>query len=295
MRAGHRVARHRAGAPRGPLAPSGFSLLEMLAASAIFAIVMVAVYMMYESNQNMFQTGDALATAQQNARIALDDITAAIRMAGSFHPDPLCRPAGSTEGARIASAGTLSLHAGYRDPNPTGGPNQDCNVFVTYTVWNAAGQRDAALWKETRCDPWGSVAQCQIYQKQPLAGADVTNVSPGLARVTGLAFDYFDVNGQSIPTTLPAPTTPTCPKAFPAGRSRLNYSLDGQGAVSGSTIPSPVAQGSQRDMVRVVRAQITIETNIAYDLTSGCYRRNVGGTTQAFTLVTEAFLRSQIP
>ncbi len=279
MRAGRLLARHRAGAPAGPLAARGFSLLEMLAASAIFAIVMVAVYVMYETNQNMFQTGDALATAQQNARIALDDITTAIRMAGSFHPDPLCRPAGSTEAVRIATAGTLSLHAGYRDPQGAA-PNQDCNVYVTYSVWNAAGQRDTTLQRETRLDLWN---RGQLVQA-PLAEG-----------VTALAFQYFDANGQTIPTTLPAPTTPTCPTAFPAGRPRLNYALDGQGAVSGTTTPSPVAQGSQRDMVRIIRAQITIETNIAYDVTSGCCRRNAGGTTQAFTLVSEAYLRSLIP
>lgn len=280
MRADSRRFRPRGGASHGPHAALGFTLLELLAASAIFAVVMVAVYMMYESNQSLFRTGEALATAQQNARVALDGITAAIRMAGSFHPDPLCRPAGSGEAVRIASAGTLSLHAGYRDPNPRLGPDQDCTVYATYSVWNAAGLRDTTLQKETRLDPW---SRGQLVQA-PLA-----------ENVTGLAFQYYDANGQPIPTVLPAPTAATCPSRFPTARPRRNYALDGQGAVSEGTTPSPVLQGSQRDMVRIIRAQITIETNIAYDPRSGCFRRDVGGSTQAFTLVSEASLRSQIP
>jgi hypothetical protein len=172
-------------------------------------------------------------------------------------------------------------------------------MYVTYTVWNAAGQRDTALWKETRCDPWGSTL-CPFYppQKQPLAGADVTDASPGLARVTGLSFQYFDVNGQTIPTTLPAPATPSCPSTFPAAQPRRDYALDGQGAVAGGTIPSPVQQQpptNQRDMVRTIRVQITVESNIAYDTTSGCFRRDVGGPSQAFSLVTEAYLRGPTP
>lgn len=249
-------------------------------ASAIFALIMVAVYMMYESNERILLAGESRATAQQHARIALDDMVAAIRMAGSFHPDPLCRPPGSSEAVRIATADTLSLHAGYRDPDPTGGPNQNCNVYVTYSLWSGSLVRGTSLQKETRRDPWegGQLVEAPLAEN-----------------VTGLAFAYFDANGQPLPTAPPSPTTPTCPSEFPAARSRLDFALDGQGPVASGTAPSLVGLGSQRDTVRTIRVQITLETNTAYDTGSGCFRRDVGGPTQAFILVSEAYVRSLIP
>ena len=282
MRTRYRTAPWRTGAALQGTA-AGFTLLELLASSAIFAIIMVAIYMMYESNQRIFLTGDARATAQQNARIALEDITATIRMAGSFHPDPMCRPAGSGEAVRIATADTLSLHAGYRDPDPDAGPNQDCNVYVTYSLWDSAGVRGTTLRKETRCDPWGG--PCQLGTQNP----------PLAENVTALAFAYFDANGLSVPLPFPSPTTTTCPSEFPWARPRSNYALDGQGPVSGGTTPSTVTLGSQRDVVRTIRVQVTVETNISYDASSGCVRKDVGGPTQAFTLVSEAQVRSMTP
>jgi prepilin-type N-terminal cleavage/methylation domain-containing protein len=259
--------------------PPGFTLLEALVASSLFALVMAAVYLMYETNQATLRNGEARATIQQHARIALDDITAAIRAAGAFHPDPLCRPASSGEAVRVATDDTLSLHAGYRDPDPAGAPNQDCNTYVTFSLRGADGVRDATLRRETRLDPWdrGQLVEAPLAQN-----------------VTRLVFRYYDAYGNPIPTTLPEATAPDCPDAFPAAYLRAGYALDAQGPVVEAAVPAPVAMGSQRDQVRAVRVEIMVEANTAPDV-AGCFRRNVGGTTQAFTLVSEGLLRGVAP
>ena len=257
-------------------AAGGFTVLEMLMASALFAVVLAAIYMMYESHQSMFLTGEARATAQQNARVALDDITASIRMAGSFHPDPACRAPGSGEALRIATDDTLALHGGYRNPDR----DQDCNIYVTYSLRSGTGIKGTTLRKETRRDPWD---RGQLVEA-PLA-----------ENVTRLAFEYFDASGQSIPAALPSETVPACPSGFPAARPRWDYALDGQGVVASGATPSRVGQGSQRDTARTIRVHLTVETNIAYDAASGCFRRDVGGPTQPFTLVSETYVRSLTP
>lgn len=61
---------------------AGFSLLELLIVSAIFLVVMMGVYLVYESNQTLFLRGEAKSDLQQNARIALDRLTREFRMAG---------------------------------------------------------------------------------------------------------------------------------------------------------------------------------------------------------------------
>lgn len=309
MRARLRRRPSPANIPQGRRAAAGFTFVEMMAATAIFAIIMVAVYMMYETNQNTFQVGDALTTAQQNARIALDDITAAIRSAGSFYCSPSpsvpwpsagstcpasfdyvplessCVPPENPAAVPIATTDTLALHGGYTNPTPGGGSSQKCNAYVIYSLWNASGVRTTTLTKRTLVDPW-SDPNNTTTSPQPLA-----------ENVTALTFAYFDATGQTIPTSPPAPTTPTCPSSFPWVRPQGTYALDGQGPVSGSTQPSPVAPASQRDSVRMIRVQITIDTNIAYDTTSSCYHTHaspMGGPTQSFTLTTEAYLRGPL-
>ena len=256
--------------------PRGFTLLEALIASAIFAAVMAAVYAMYVTNRRLFLTGESLASAQQNARVALEDMTAAVRMAGGFHPDPLCRPAASNEAVRITAADTLSLHGGYRDPDPGAGPGQDCNVYVTYSLWTGAGRRGTTLLKETRRDPWD---RGQLVEA-PLAEG-----------VTRLLFRYFDADGHALPTWLPDAPQPACPEEFPVARPFPSYALDGQGPVTGQTRPAPADLGSERSQVHTIRIELRVEMNIAGSAMSGCFRHNVGGSTQGFELVSEAHLR----
>jgi type II secretion system protein J len=77
---------------------SGFTLVEILVATAIFAVIMIAALMMYDKNQQVFKQSVEAADMQQNARVAFDKMVADVRMAGfDFNRDGEPQLAGQVE------------------------------------------------------------------------------------------------------------------------------------------------------------------------------------------------------
>jgi prepilin-type N-terminal cleavage/methylation domain-containing protein len=67
---------------RRPLSQRGFSLAEVLVASAIFTIIIVAALLLYDRSNQIFKQGSESADLQQNTRVAFDKVVADVRMAG---------------------------------------------------------------------------------------------------------------------------------------------------------------------------------------------------------------------
>lgn len=61
---------------------TGFSLVELLVTALILTVILVAIYLMYETNMTTATWGNKQAELQQNARVALDMMEREIRMAG---------------------------------------------------------------------------------------------------------------------------------------------------------------------------------------------------------------------
>jgi prepilin-type N-terminal cleavage/methylation domain-containing protein len=60
----------------------GFSLAEVLIASAIFVVIMVAALLLYDRGNKVFQQGNDSTDMQQNVRVAYDRMLSDVRMAG---------------------------------------------------------------------------------------------------------------------------------------------------------------------------------------------------------------------
>jgi type IV pilus assembly protein PilW len=117
----------------------GFTLVEMLVAMAIGAIVMAAVYSTYSTQQKSYILQEQVGAMQQNIRASMYYITRDIRMAG-------CDPTGNAN-AGITAAGptsisfTRDIRTGTDPANNTAdGLTNGWNESVTYSL-DAANNR----------------------------------------------------------------------------------------------------------------------------------------------------------
>jgi len=79
----------------------GFSLVEILVATAVFAIAVGVAFTLYNAAQSSYKDAEEFTSQQQNTRVAFDRIVSELRMAGfNYNPDgDLTRPDEQIEGA----------------------------------------------------------------------------------------------------------------------------------------------------------------------------------------------------
>jgi prepilin-type N-terminal cleavage/methylation domain-containing protein len=85
----------------------GFSLLELLVVMVIMGLVVTAIYSLHQTSQRSASTQDEVVEVQQNLRVAMDQITRDVRMAGfliATDEAPLSTATASTLTIRTASA-----------------------------------------------------------------------------------------------------------------------------------------------------------------------------------------------
>src|SRR5512139_851719 len=119
---------HAAG-KAGPRArPRGLSLLEVLVATALFAVVMAGVYALSIAMQGTFTRGEMKSDLHQNARVGLDRMVQELRMAG-YDPENALEQVASQRFNEIRAAGNGCLpFVTYRKHGAS-----EKSVLVTYT------------------------------------------------------------------------------------------------------------------------------------------------------------------
>ena len=142
---------------------AGFTLLEMLIATAVFGMVMLGVVTIFSKNHSTYTRGQNKMEIQQNARVALARTTREIRTAG-YDPSGAIPLQTTAAAIQVAQAGTLTLLADI--------DGDDVTDRVTYRLQGTQLIREFSSWNGT---------------------AFSTPVSGEVAEAVGtLTFAYFD-------------------------------------------------------------------------------------------------------
>ena len=100
----------------------GFTLIELLVSFIILSIVVIIVASTYQRNTQVWLKSDQMRDVQQNARIALERMTADIKQAGYVYGNrsPLLIPPGNGPAITTADQNTITFNAVVRDVNGDG-------------------------------------------------------------------------------------------------------------------------------------------------------------------------------
>jgi type IV pilus assembly protein PilW len=206
--------RRRSGGWQGE---AGFSLAEMLMATAISSVVLLALYLLYDINQVTFVKGEQQADLQQNARIAMDRIVRELRLAGSERQAPAVIPASCATAIQAAEAARINFIANIDDDDPT--------ERVEYIYDNASNppRLNRAQW---------------TYAGPGCNWAAPTGANALAERVTTVTFTYYDANNTCLGGA-PAPDCPAPVNPVPGGSlgsiRRISVTITTQDAQTAST------------------------------------------------------------
>lgn len=167
----------------------GFTLLEALISLFIFLAVLTAVLSIYEPSHKIYARGERRADAQDNARLAMGEMSRQIRMAGYF-PENFADPPASPRLALPIRVATDQALAIFGDADGAGGSSVFLYCLDGQVVRRSLGVVDDA--DSYTCGSGEVVAE----------------------NVIALRFTYYDAQGDPVPAP---PTAPYQLDGQPAG------------------------------------------------------------------------------
>jgi len=205
----------------------GLSLVELVIAMAIFLVILLGIYQVFDTSRMTYLSGERKVDVQQNVRTALDLMAREIRMAGYFYENfdtDTANNMPSPVALQIAATNGLVIFGDVDGSNAS-------NVFLYCLSGNSLIRKKSGQTGTGKGKPASNATAAYLC----------TSSTPDLLaeNITGLAFTYYDVNGAVL--------TPGAQSA-----------LDSEGM---NTVP-PFASVTQRSAARTVVVTLTAEESV---------------------------------
>lgn len=177
---------------------AGFTLLEVLIATAISAIVLLAIYQLYTGSRVIYNKGEAKTAVQQNARVALELVSRELRMTGydPNHVIPLLgagtTPATTQRAIQSATATSIRFIADVNSPVGTGPDGWGDMLEYTYDAACQQVRRKLWVWDPAASPPdfVGPPADSGCIEPPPIA----EQLDPAMTTV----FRYFYYDAAEV-------------------------------------------------------------------------------------------------
>jgi prepilin-type N-terminal cleavage/methylation domain-containing protein len=157
----------------------GLTMIEVLVSLTIFLVVLLAVYQLFDTSHATYQSGTRKQDVQQQARLAMDEMVRALRMAGYV-------PENYDADLTNDLSGTARLHVGTANALAAFGSLEGGNQSMVFLFC----QNNTTLLKKVSTN----TADAATY---------TCNNGDVLAdNVSFLGFTYFDGNGTQVPANL---------------------------------------------------------------------------------------------
>jgi prepilin-type N-terminal cleavage/methylation domain-containing protein len=205
----------------------GLSLVELVIAMAIFLVILLGIYQVFDTSRMTYLSGERKVDVQQNVRTALDQIAREIRMAGYFYENfdtDTTNDMPSPVALQIAATNGLVLFGDVDGSNAS-------NVFL-YCLSGTTIIRQKSSQAGTGKGKPASDAVAAYT-----CSASTTNVLA--ENITGLTFTYYDRNGAVL---------------TPGAQSALDS--------EGMNVLPPFASVTQRAAARTVVVTLTAEESV---------------------------------
>jgi type IV pilus assembly protein PilW len=167
----------------------GTTLAELMITLLVFSVIMMVIVLLWEQSQQAYFRGATAAELQQNARVALEQMTREIRQAG-YDPCCYCNPSNTAFDATV--------HPGCANVDPGVFPVQ---TFTATSIWVRADRNGNGDVTPGVANPEEENVCFRLdgdVIRRKTTGGDCTSGGDELARnITGLTFTYLKANGTA--------------------------------------------------------------------------------------------------